>query len=301
MTDSLERKALEELKEALKAQVQWTKVHAAEYLIRMGYAERVKKEFLRENDLYHTRPKYRIGIWRVLAKAETEPEQKNQWRRKILEAFSDQNGPDQLHAIETLAKLKLSPLAKCPEATQKALTSKDRNFNVYAIWATAYDSDQTLHSKRQELLNIAISDPGKIIRKAGAFGLRELGSFTSGQWVLLASKALMEPAESGLRNCLLNTAFVSFREESGETGTFRKIREEMLRGHEFFSFETRIDLALSLAERGTVAELPLLQSFLNNEGIPDKYEGGNMQATEIRTAAAFAILKIKQISGGRRG
>ncbi len=296
MEDPLERKALEELQKGLKAQAQWIKVHSAEYLIGMGYSEQVKREFLHENLLHHSKPRYRIGIWRVLTEAEIGPDQKNQWIDKIFEAFGDRNGPDQLHAIETLAKLELSPIAKCPEATQNALKSEDGILKTFAIWATAYVSDQALKCNKQELLNIAVSDSDEKIRIISALGLRKLGSFTRAQWTFLAFKALLEPVESALRNSLLNTAFVSFQGESEETGTFRKIREEIQKGYKLFSFEKRIGLALSLAEKGTVAELPILQSFLNNEGIPGIYASKSMEAAEARAAAAFAILKIKNVS-----
>ncbi len=297
-TDPLEVKALKELEEALTVQPKWIKVHAAEYLIALGYSELVKKEFLHENDLHQTEPRYRIGVWRVLAQEEVVPQKKTRWTNMIFEAFADRNGADQMHAIESLAKLKLSPLEKCPKSTQDAIVSANKTLQIFAIWATAYSSDRAFEINRQELLNFAVSDADENTRKISAFGLRKLGELTPDQCAFLTGKALSEPAASGVRNSLLNTAFVVLRPDAAETATFRRIREEMLKDYKFFSFEKRIDLALCLAEKGTVADLPVLQFFLDNENIPGIYEPGSEEAAEVRTAAAFAVLKITKIAGG---
>ncbi|HEY8689470.1 MAG TPA: hypothetical protein VIM07_09575 [Chitinophagaceae bacterium] len=294
--DTLEKKALKELQNTLVTQTQWIKVHAAEYLVWTGHSEEVKREFLKEEKLHDTEPKYRIGIWRVLAEAEKSPGRKIQWINKIFDAFNEINGPDQLHATETLAKLKLSPLEKYPEATQNALKSENRNLHTYALWASAYSSDSSLQNKRQEFLNLAVSDSNEIIRKISAYVLRKLCGFTNKQWIYLREKALSEPAESGVRNSLLNTAFVTFPTGAGESGSLKKIREEMVKGYKDFGAEKRIELALSLAEKGSAEDLPLLQIFLENGDISERYDPVSGEAADVRAAAAFAILKIKQNS-----
>src|SRR4051812_27913634 len=129
-TDALEEKSWRELSETLRTQHEFIKVHAAEYLLWLGRSEEVRKEFLAENEKHGDQPKYRIGIWRVLAQTETEPEKKKIWYDKIYKAFGDLNGPDRLHAAETLAKLKLSPSQKYPEATEKSLRDESQNMQV---------------------------------------------------------------------------------------------------------------------------------------------------------------------------
>lgn len=294
--DTLQKKALKELQNTLVTQTQWIKVHAAEYLVWTGHSDEVKREFLKEEKLHNTEPKYRIGIWRVLAESEILPGEKIRWINKIFDAFKEINGPDQLHATETLAKLKLSPLEKYPVATQNALKSENRNLNTYALWATAYSSDSSLQNKRQEFLRLAVTDSNEIIRKISAYVLRKLGGFTNKQWIYLSEKALSEPAESGMRNSLLNTAFVTFPGGASESKSLKKIREEMVKEYKDFGAEKRIELALSLAEKGSAGDLPLLQIFLDNGDISEKYDPGSSEAADVRAAAAFAILKIKQNS-----
>ncbi|MEO8765988.1 MAG: hypothetical protein ABI416_16930 [Ginsengibacter sp.] len=297
MTDPLEEKALNEIRGTLKTKNQWTKVHAAEYLIWLGHSTEVKKEFLHENELHGTEPGFRIGIWRVLAEAETNHVQKMQWINKIFDAFSTIHGPDQLHAIETLAKLKLSPLAKFADATQGALASKNRDLSVFTLWAASYSSEEALKKNRQEFLDLAVSDSNETTRKISAFILRKMGNLTKDQYTYLGEKALSEPVASPLRNSLLNTAYVTFPESDNESATFLKIRAAMLKDHVHFSSDKRIELALSLAESGSVADLRLLQSFLDNENIRGIYGADSDEAADVRAAAAFAILKIKKRSG----
>ena len=294
--DTLKKKALIELQNTLVKQPQWIKVHAAEYLVWTGHPGEVKKEFLKEEKLHDTEPKYRIGIWRVLAEAEKSPDQKIQWINKIFDAFKEINSPDLLHATETLAKLKLSPLEKFPEATQNALKPENRKLHTYALWAIAYSSDSSLQNKRHEFLNLAVSDSNEQIRKISAYVLRKLGGFTNKQWIYLSEKALSEPVESGLRNSLLNTAFVTFPGGPNESKSLKKIRKEMVKGYKDFSAEKRVELALSLAEKGTTGDLPLLQIFLENGDISGIYDPIGGEAADVRAAAAFAILKINQNS-----
>ena len=44
-------------------------------------------------------PEYRIGIWRVLAKATYDPQERRQWTSRIRDVFLDTNAPDRLHAL----------------------------------------------------------------------------------------------------------------------------------------------------------------------------------------------------------
>ena len=79
---SLEESSLAELKHVLHNQPEFIKVHAAEFLVWLGHKDEVREVFLRENDLHGSQPKYRIGIWRVLAQTETDSAKKHQWHNK---------------------------------------------------------------------------------------------------------------------------------------------------------------------------------------------------------------------------
>jgi len=294
MVTDIDKKAMNELLQTLKNRSQFVKVHAGEYLIWLGYPDEVKKEFLKENELHNREPRYRVVIWRVLAQTETVPTKKEQWTLKIEDAFEDINGPDRLHAAETLGKLKISPLAKYPEATQNALSSDNRNLNVYTLWAISHSSDSAFEKNKREFLNLLISDSNQIVRKISAFILRNSGNLSEHDWKILAGKAFSEPEASDLRTTLFNTAFVTVPEQSGKPDRYEEIWTEIKKDHHRFTAGKRIELAISLAQKGTTNDMPVLTSILNDENIAGLYEASSDEGADARAAAAYAILKIKQ-------
>ena len=295
-SDPLAEKAMDELRDVLHKQSLFIKVHAAEYLIWLGHTEEVKKVYLSENELYHTQTPYRIGIWRVLAQTEKKPEDKMQWINKVFDVYGDINAPDRLHATETLAKLQQSPLARYPEITQKTLAAENRNLQTYARWADSYSSDTTMKKNRTEFLRLAIEDSNQVVRKISAYILRKIVGLNEEEWLVLANKALAEQDTSGMRHSLLNTAFVTLPAGSEQHDLFQDIHREMLKNSTGFSMGERIELALSLADKGEADDLPVLISMFNNENSKDIYEPGSKEEADVRATAAYAILKIKQRS-----
>ncbi len=296
MHESLNQKTLNELLHTLKTQQEFIKAHAAEYLIWTGHPEEPENEFLKEDSLHGTEPRYRIVIWRVLAEAAGNSALKAEWGNKVLDVFGDLQSPDRLHAAETLAKLKISPLAEFPDATQKSLLDDSRNLQVYTLWAESFSSVALMNENRSKFLHFAIADTNEIIRKISAYVLRNIKGLTVDQWDTLADQALGEPSVSGLQNSLLNTAYITFPAGIPENAVYSKIKEEMLKDYQHFPAAARIELAQVLAEKGTRANLPLLISLLDNENITGIYEAGSPVAADVRAAAAYAILKINMRS-----
>jgi HEAT repeat protein len=277
--DPLADSALHEIRSVLRSESLFVKVHAAEYLIWLGYAPEAKQAYLAENERHQTETPYRIGIWRVLAESAENAAEKEQWTNKIFKVFGDRQAPDRLHAAETLAKLQQSPLEKYPGVTRETLASGNRNLATYTRWATSYSSAAAMKEGRSEFLRMAANDPDSIVRKISAFILRKIKGLSADEWKALAAQALSEPDSTGMRRSLLNTVFVTLPE--GLTAD-EKVKQEMLTGHEHFSVAEKTELALALAEKGTEQELPVLSIMLHD---------GN---ADVRATAAYAILKIKE-------
>ena len=293
-TESLEDQALAELNQTLKTQPEFIKVHAAEYLIWLGHPEEVKKEFLKENELHGDQPKYRIGIWRVLARTETDAAKKKSWADKVLHAFGDLDGPDRLHAAETLAKLKISPQQQYPEATERSVHDESRNMQVYTHWALSYTPGADAHQFTSDFLQMMETDTNKIVKMISAYIIRNRKGLTAGEWTKLSQQALAEPDSSDLKRNLLNTAFVTFPDSMGKTEDFGEIRQAMTRNYQLFSAAERIQLAQALAEGGDESDIHLLTSYLNNEHAAGIYDVNSAEGADVRAAAAYAILKIKE-------
>lgn len=295
-TDTLQEQALAELNQTLKTQPEFIKVHAAEYLIWLGHTKEAREEFLKENELHGDQPKYRIGIWRVLAQTETDAEKKKIWYDKVYQAFGDLNGPDRLHASETLAKLKLSPQQRYPEATQQSLNDESRNLQVYTHWAVSYTDGADSNRFTKDFLQMLESDSNKIVRLISAYIIRKRKGLTPDEWTKLAQQALATPDSAELKKTLLNTAFVTFPGNMNNSEDYQKIKTAMTANHQQFSADERIQLAQALAESGDASDIPLLTAYLNNENSAGIYDVNTKEAADVRAAAAFAILKIKERS-----
>ncbi len=101
----LRRQAVAVLHDALNQEPLWVKVHAAEYLLALDYRSEVREIFEQEQVAHSDEPKYRIGIWRVLARESYDVARRDRFISRIRATFLDSSGPDRVHAVETLAKL----------------------------------------------------------------------------------------------------------------------------------------------------------------------------------------------------
>jgi len=299
--DSLVQASQRELQDVLKKQSEWVKVHAAEYLLWAGIGDGVREEFLAEEKQFGQQALYRIGIWRVLAQAApTEPE-REKWISLIQQAFQDTIGPDRIHAAETLAKLRVPPASYTAGLTRQAIDSNNPALSLYTRWSAAFYSSDSLSGTRQYFLDgIGNKKNGAIFRRMGAYILRHLGALSRSQWTHLAQMALSELESSDARTYLLSAAFVKAPAEEESSKSFNTVREKLLRARIAPSKGDRSEMAMALAERGELRDLPVLIALLKNQNplffpkdiSPEKRQLDADNA-DVRAAAAYAILKIQ--------
>jgi hypothetical protein len=290
MPDPLSKRALDELLVTLRTQPEFIKVHAAEYLIWLGHKEEAREAFLEENKLHGNQPKYRIGVWRVLAQTEQDPSGAKIWQDKIYQAFGDLNGPDRLHASETLAKLQLSPLERYPEATQQSLSSDSKNLQVYTLWAISFASKDSITKNRVAFINKALKDTTTDVRKISSYILRRMG-LTGAQWTDFAEQSLAEHDSSELKLSLLTTAFIT-QPNDGPQDLKSRLKAKLLTGAEERSYAGQIEVAMALAEHGEADDLRLLTALLDKNKITSAADPDDKEKADVRAAASYAILKI---------
>lgn len=292
-TDALSQQAYAEIHDVLAKQSEFVKVHAAEYLIWLGEKDEAKKVFLREEELHHTVPKYRVVVWRVLAQTETEPKAKKKWTDQVFQSFADPDGPDRIHAAETLGKLKLSPMAAYAAATNQILTTEKENLYVYTLWASSHASPEAYEKNKTKFLNFIYHSENEDLRRISAFVLRREGKLNQKEWDELALRAIVE-ASSPMGQTLLNTAFATATDNQANTKKLGEIRSAMLANPEKLKAAERIELALVLADHGDQRDLPLLKGMLENQHSNGIYEVNSAVAADVRATAAYAILKINK-------
>lgn len=276
------------LRKVLRQQDEWVKVHAAEYLLWAGYPEGVKAEFLGQEKRFGTKPPYRVGIWRILFQCAENESERLVWLNKIKAAFLDENGPDRIHAAETLAKLRVSMLHEAPGITNRALKSEVPALALYTFWSTSFDSAEQLEIVKMELVKnltpLSGSDEAK--KSISSYALRQLDSLNARQWELLADAALKEPETSSARVNMLSAAWLTAVNTAD--AKLPLIKSAIVKYHTAPTKAQRSEIAMALAMKGNMADLPVLLEMLENK----KPLGDSSADYDVRAAAAYAILKI---------
>ena len=292
VSSELEKNALNTLRDVLKNQSEWVKVHAAEYLLWSANPEGVQEAFTAEAKLFNTKPQYRIGIWRVLAQVAGTETEKKEWTDKIKAVFLDSTATDRTHAVETLAKLKISPLADDKLLTKETLNSPVKSLALYTLWSVAFSSPDSLKVAPAKFLDMILKagdDPSG--KSTPAYALRQLKGLSGDEWDLLAAAALAERADSPARVYLLSAAFTTGNTER-KPEILAQLHTEILKYKNAASKGDISEMCAALADRGTTDDLSLLTSLSENL----TQLTSDADKADVRAAAAYAILKISQRS-----
>lgn len=159
------------LVEAMQQEGEWTSVHAAEYLIQADRGHLVPSVFRPQADTA-TAP-FRIGVWRVLAQAEETAAGRARYVEQIRASLLDANGPDRLHALESLAKLNI-PLASEEERTLVRELASDDAYpgQAFALWRLEQEGSSP---ERLNTLVAALRSDDPVRRLRAAFVLGQQG------------------------------------------------------------------------------------------------------------------------------
>ena len=153
---------------AMQHHGEWTSVHAAEYLIQAGRGHLVPSVFRPQADTA-TAP-FRIGVWRVLAQAEETAAERTRYVEQIRAALLDTNGPDQLHALESLAKLNIPLASEEERALVRELASNDEYAGqAFALWRLEQEASSPERSNKLVAV-LRSADPVRRLRAAFVLG-----------------------------------------------------------------------------------------------------------------------------------
>lgn len=288
ISSEMEKQSVAVLRDVLATRSEWVKVHAAEYLLWSGNPEGVQEVYLAEEKHFNTKPQYRIGIWRVLAQAAKTEAEKKVWTDQIKAVFLDSTATDRTHAAETLAKLKISPLADDPALTQKTLNSSVKSLALYTEWSVAYSSPDSLKAAPAKFLKMILAAGHDHSSKSTpAYALRQLKGLTDEEWDLLAAAALSEPADSPARIYLLSAAFTT-TQNGRKPDKLAQIHAEIVKYKTASSKGDISEMCAALAGSGTMDDLPVLVSLSEHlTQLPS-----DADKADVRAAAAYAVLRI---------
>ena len=275
----------------LRSEERWVKVHAAEFLVSLDYRTGVRDVFASERKRHGGEPEYRIGILRVLAELDRHNSTAfTSHVDQIRDIFLNENAPDRIHAVESLAKLgyKFSESLADIELS-KTLAEEVAPFRsfaeheslagrAYALWVLLNNGDSTAELRLADLLTAA----DDLTQMTAAYALRHQDAVASNTSDALRSALEKEPPESLARVYLL-------------TATFKHCQN----GEDIDSREAWQNELLSLLTRGTPTEQYEVSRLAAEIG--DQWsktlvsvwdEGAGDVSADVKSSIAHALCRI---------
>lgn len=264
-------RAVTTLREAVRDQEKFVKVHAAEACLGLDIVADVYSTFQAEETRFGQEPKHRVVIWRVLAQSAPDESEKQIWRARIAAAFLDEQGPDRLHAVEALAKLGHQILPSQRDAFQLAISGTDSGMDLFTSWVFARQplEPQALESQPKPVsheLSIAeyLHSDDEVARLRAAYILRHLSGLTPKTRSDLFQRAKSEPEHSIAHAYLAGSALVvASRNDLDQETVFWHAEVIRIASHASAASQ-RATACQSLAEVGTIADLSVLQNLMQD-------------------------------------
>ncbi len=249
------------LTSSLELRSSFLSIHGAEALIRLGRGAEVQSAFLPQAD--ETEPRYRIGVWRVLARCATTDSSRSAYVERIRRVLADPTAVDRVHALESLAKLGVRLTQDEIGIAHQFAADREASGSAYAWWSLLNSDEPMVVEQIVSLLQAK----NPIVRAQAAYSLWQAGKVTDSIREQIAVALRTEPRDSPARSMLIAAAGgqpVIELARSGSTPSGRYLA------------------AMALAESPQLPADELLESMQQD---PDQ---------DVRIASAFACLYRKQ-------
>ncbi len=266
VSPELHARCLSALHEALADGKEFVKVHAAESLIWTGNAGNVRELFLDEPI---TAPRYRIGVWRVLAQAAPNPRERQEYENKILAVLLDPNASDRTHAAETSGKLGVTSHA--PEVLLLA-KGEAGSCQAMAQWVLANSGEEKDEACLAELLE----SPNNDARGCAAYALRFFKKIRPATYEKLKTAAEKEPVGSPQRSNMISPWYLH-----STLGERPDVRTRLMQCTETGRSEDKREVCAALGRMPNPEDIPFLTKLLADADL------------DVRAGAAEAILRIE--------
>ena len=243
------------LEREMTANTSWVRIHAAEGLLDNGETQKVAALFQPEADTA-TAP-YRIGVWRVLARAIITTEH-DQYVARIREVMRDPKASDRLSAAETLGKLHAATRAD-RETLFDWLATADDATAPFPRWLLVQTSNPAEHERDEAALAKLLESKDPVARLRAAFALGRLKDISPASISRLQAQLHAEPFNSVARVYLI-TALLLHEKDSPAAADLKKQLTHYFNGRANEQLEAGIVLGLA----GTKDDLDTLKPLLNN-------------------------------------
>ena len=267
--DALRDRALETIRQTMRDQSRWVKVHAAEYLLELDYPQEVEETFLEELKQFENEPQYRVGIWRVLTRANYN-KSRQKWLDEIREVYLDREATDRGHAVETLAKLKYKILPNTEEEPLFIADAEntDSSLRIGTNWILANSGNEAALEQLGKELDA--SEPKA--RFYASYALRHLPVVP----VPVRDRLLTQWKTEADPDARMHAICAAAR-HGGDDAELHRALAELTRSE---NDRHRYQATQTLALLGTDADLPRLVELLDDEN------------ADVRATAGYAILRL---------
>jgi HEAT repeat protein len=246
------------LEQEMLANKEWVRVHAAEALLDHGQNQVVAQSFIPEADT--APPPYRVGVWRVLARAAQTEADRRDFCDRIRRIMIDPQSPDRLSAAESLGKLGLANPADRSVLEQWLLATDDAT-KAFVLWVLALSSEGSQRAEDERRLANLLESSAPVARLRAAFALGRLPTISANSAQALARRLAMEPADSPARLYLLVAVLLhADKGSSAELNLKRRLTICLDHGKP----NEQLEAALALGRRGTQDNVPALAKLLRN-------------------------------------
>jgi hypothetical protein len=243
------------LEHEMLVNTQWQRVHAAEGLLDNGESRKIVVVFLPEADT--AAAPYRIGVWRVLARA-TSGDESNRYVARIRAVMRDKQATDRISAAETLGKLNAASRAD-RDFISDWLTTADDAAAPFPRWLLVLSSNPAEREKAEAALAKLVSSSDPIARLRAAFALGRLKDLSTNSVAKLQAQLKVEPADSIARICLITALLLHVN----NAATIADL-EQQLRPYLNSKSNGQLEAGIVTGMRGKKEGLVLLNPLLNS-------------------------------------
>ena len=244
------------LEREMNSNTGWVRVHAAEALLDHQHALAVAPAFAPEADT--AAPPYRIGVWRVLARAAASEDQRRAFIERIHRTMLDPRAPDRVHAAESLAKLTAANPSDDPMLVEWLGTASDAE-SVYPLWLLVLSQSSMGRASNEDRLGQLLDSSDSTARLRAAFALGRIKSISPASIARLNRCLELEPEDSPVRGYVAAASLRhTARDSSGTIRLKQVLTDRLSRGQP----AEQLEAAMALGRFGTAADRPALTRLL---------------------------------------
>ena len=234
----------------------WLRVHAAEGLLDNGESRNIVELFQPEADTA-TAP-YRIGVWRILARA-TSGDERNRYIERIRAVMRDPQAVDRVSAAESIGKLNAASRAD-RDFISRWLESADDATAPFPRWLMVLSSNASERDNEEAALAKLLSSKDPVARLRAAFALGRMKTLSADSIARFRQQLQVEPPASIARVYLITALLLHVLDAS----TISALEKELVPYLKNGRANEQLEVGISAGLRGHKDDLKFLSPLLNN-------------------------------------